>query len=142
MSLASDQLVLRNVAPRHLQFTGSIKYGVDNFEVIFTAVPTAPRGDGSVDLTYTEQDAREIATVLNEYRVIVDPGVNLINSALEAVQDAEALVLATEWPEFSEVDLTEVRHRMHTPIAFDGRNLFDPATLRDLGFQYFGIGRP
>jgi UDPglucose 6-dehydrogenase len=69
------------------------------------------------------------------------PRVNLTNSPLEAVQDAEALVLATEWPEFSDVDLTEVRHRMHTPIVFDGRNLFDPATLRDLGFQYFGIGR-
>jgi UDPglucose 6-dehydrogenase len=70
------------------------------------------------------------------------PGVHLANSALEAAQDAEALVLATEWPEFSEVDLTEVRDRMHTPIVFDGRNLFDPATIRDLGFQYFGIGRP
>src|SRR5258707_11587460 len=69
------------------------------------------------------------------------PGVHLSNSALEAVQDAETLVLATEWPEFSDVDLTEVRHRMHTPIVFDGRNLFDPATMRDLGFQYFGIGR-
>jgi UDPglucose 6-dehydrogenase len=69
------------------------------------------------------------------------PGVHLANSALEAVQDAEALVLATEWPEFGDVDLTEVRHRMHTPIVFDGRNLFDPITLRDLGFQYFGIGR-
>jgi nucleotide sugar dehydrogenase len=70
------------------------------------------------------------------------PGVHLANSALEAVQDAEALVLATEWPDFGNVDLTEVRRRMHTPIVFDGRNLFDPATMRDLGFQYYGIGRP
>jgi UDPglucose 6-dehydrogenase len=31
---------------------------------------------------------------------------------------------------------------MHTPIVFDGRNLFDPATMKDLGFQYYGIGRP
>ena len=381
-----EQIVLRNVAARRLQFSGSIEYGVDNSEVVFIAVPTPPRGDGSVDLTYIEQVAREIATVLKEYRVIVDkstvpvktgekvadtirrynkvnvdfdvvsnpeflregcavidlmepdrivigsnseralaimakvyepflapimvtdvnsaelikhaansflalkisyinalsaiceatgadiekvaegigadkrigrsflnaglgyggscfpkdvaafiaiseqigepfhllrevqrinqrqrerfvkrlrdtlwvlkdkriavwgltfkphtddvrssvaielvndliqeganvtaydpkgnqrvqeldlcPGVHLTNSALEAVQDAEALVLATEWPEFSEVDLPEVRHRMHTPIVFDGRNLFDPATMRDLGFQYFGIGRP
>ncbi len=381
-----EQLVLRNVAARRLQFTGSIEYGVDNSEVIFIAVPTPPRGDGSVDLTYIERVAREIASVLKEYRVIVDkstvpvktgekvadtirrynqvkvdfdvvsnpeflregsavidlmepdrivigsnseralaimakvyepflapimvtdvnsaelikhaansflalkisyinalsaiceatgadiekvaegigtdkrigrsflnaglgyggscfpkdiaafiaiseqigepfhllrevqrinqrqrerflnrlrdtlwvlkdkriavwgltfkphtddvrssvaielvndliregahvtaydpkgnqrvqelglcPGVHLTSSALEAVQDTEALVLATEWPEFSDVDLTEVRHRMHTPIVFDGRNLFDPATMRDLGFQYFGIGRP
>jgi UDPglucose 6-dehydrogenase len=70
------------------------------------------------------------------------PGVRLANSALEAVQDAETLILATEWPDFGNVDLTDVRRRMHTPIVFDGRNLFDPATMRDLGFHYYAIGRP
>ncbi len=70
------------------------------------------------------------------------PGVRLANSALEAVQDAETLVLATEWPDFGNLDLAEVHRRMHTPIVFDGRNLFDPATMRDLGFQYYAIGRP
>jgi UDPglucose 6-dehydrogenase len=70
------------------------------------------------------------------------PGVRLADSALAAVEDAEALVLATEWPDFGDIDLTDVYRRMHTPIVFDGRNLFDPATMRGLGFQYFGIGRP
>jgi len=70
------------------------------------------------------------------------PGVRLANSALEAVQDAETLVLATEWPDFGNLDLAEVHRRMHTPIVFDGRNLFDPTTMRDLGFQYYAIGRP
>jgi len=70
------------------------------------------------------------------------PGVRLANSALEAVEDAETLILATEWPDFANADLTEVRRRMHTPIVFDGRNLFDPATMRDLGFHYYAIGRP
>jgi UDPglucose 6-dehydrogenase len=70
------------------------------------------------------------------------PGVRLADSALAAVEDAEALILATEWPDFGDIDLTEVYRRMHTPIVFDGRNLFDPATMRGLGFQYFGIGRP
>ena len=69
------------------------------------------------------------------------PGVHLADSALAAAQDAGALVLATEWPEFSDVDFTEVRYRMHTPIVFDGRNLFDPTTMRDLGFQYFAVER-
>ncbi len=69
------------------------------------------------------------------------PGVRLANSALEAVEDAETLILATEWPDFGNADLTEVRRRMHTPIVFDGRNLFDPATMRDLGFHYYAIGR-
>ncbi|HZC35306.1 MAG TPA: UDP-glucose/GDP-mannose dehydrogenase family protein [Chthoniobacterales bacterium] len=70
------------------------------------------------------------------------PGVHLVGSALEAVDDAETLIIATEWPDFADVDLTEIHRRMHTPIVFDGRNLFDPATMRNLGFQYYGIGRP
>ena len=70
------------------------------------------------------------------------PGVRLADSALSAVRDAEALVLATEWPDFAAVDLAEVHRQMHTPIVFDGRNLLDPNTMRDLGFQYYSIGRP
>src|SRR6201982_3488115 len=67
-----EQLVLRNVSAHRLQFTGSIEQGVDNSQVIFIAVPTPPQTDGSVDLTYIERVAREIASVLKEYRVIVD----------------------------------------------------------------------
>jgi UDPglucose 6-dehydrogenase len=68
-------------------------------------------------------------------------GAILVDSALEAVKDAEALVLATEWKEFERVDLEQVRKLMHTPIVFDGRNLFDPVTMEELGFRYHGIGR-
>jgi UDPglucose 6-dehydrogenase len=68
-------------------------------------------------------------------------GAYLAKSALEAVENAEALVLATEWGEFERVDLVQVRDRMHTPLIFDGRNLFDPKTMKELGFAYFGIGR-
>jgi UDPglucose 6-dehydrogenase len=67
-----DQLVQRNVAAHRLSFSASIEEGVDNSEVIFIAVPTPPQLDGSVDLTYVERVAREIASVLKEYRVIVD----------------------------------------------------------------------
>jgi UDPglucose 6-dehydrogenase len=69
-------------------------------------------------------------------------GAHLAKSAMEAVENAEALVLATEWGEFERVDLVQVRDRMHTPLIFDGRNLFDPKTMKELGFTYFGIGRP
>jgi UDPglucose 6-dehydrogenase len=68
-------------------------------------------------------------------------GANFVNSALEAVDQAEALVIATEWDEFANVDLAIVKERMHTPIVFDGRNLFDPATMAKLGFHYHSIGR-
>jgi UDPglucose 6-dehydrogenase len=69
------------------------------------------------------------------------PGIVMKGSALEAATDAEALILATEWNEFNNVDLDEVKKAMHTPIVFDGRNLFDPGTMTQLGFQYYGIGR-
>ena len=63
------------------------------------------------------------------------------NSALDAVEGAEALVIATEWGEFANVDLEVVKKKMTTPIIFDGRNLYDPATMAKLGFQYHSIGR-
>jgi UDPglucose 6-dehydrogenase len=66
----------------------------------------------------------------------------LTTSALDAVEGAEALIIATEWSEFANVDLAEVKGKMTTPIVFDGRNLFDPETMRQLGFQYHSIGRP
>ena len=68
-------------------------------------------------------------------------GATLAKSALEAVQNAEALVLATEWNEFQRIDFEHVRKAMYTPIIFDGRNLFDPETMKELGFRYYGIGR-
>jgi len=63
------------------------------------------------------------------------------SSALEAITDAEALIIATEWNEFANVDLAVVKEKMRTPIVFDGRNLLDPETMRRLGFHYHSIGR-
>ena len=68
-------------------------------------------------------------------------GAIFANSALEATQNAEALIIATEWPEFANVDLEVVKGKMTTPIIFDGRNLFDPQTMAKLGFHYHSIGR-
>ena len=57
------------------------------------------------------------------------------------MNDAEALIIATEWKEFANVDLTVVKAKMRTPIVFDGRNLLDPETMRQFGFHYYSIGR-
>ena len=69
-------------------------------------------------------------------------GARLTLTALEAVEDAEALIIATEWAEFANVDLETVREKMHTPLIFDGRNLYDPETMSKLGFHYTSVGRP
>jgi UDPglucose 6-dehydrogenase len=63
------------------------------------------------------------------------------SSALEAVTDAEALIIATDWNEFSNVDLAVLKDKMRTPIVFDGRNLLDPETMRQFGFSYYSVGR-
>jgi UDPglucose 6-dehydrogenase len=68
-------------------------------------------------------------------------GAKFAQSALETVEGAEALIVATEWPEFANVDLAIVKEKMTTPIIFDGRNLFDPETMAKLGFHYHSIGR-
>lgn len=68
-------------------------------------------------------------------------GAKFVESALETVEGAEALVIATEWAEFANVDLAIVKEKMTTPIIFDGRNLFDPETMAKLGFHYHSIGR-
>jgi len=70
------------------------------------------------------------------------PGVKLVDSPLKAVKGAEALLLATEWKEFASVNLEDVKKAMHTPLVFDGRNFFDPATMSEMGFIYRAIGRP
>ena len=63
------------------------------------------------------------------------------SSALEAVTDAEALIIATDWNEFANVDFAVLKDKMRTPIVFDGRNLLDPETMRQFGFNYYSIGR-
>lgn len=72
---------------------------------------------------------------------LIPASVKLAATPMEAIDGSEALVLATEWNEFANQNLNEVRKRMHTPLVFDGRNLFDPQTMKDLGFIYYGVGR-
>jgi len=76
-----------------------------------------------------------------EWKLIDPAKVKIVQTPLDAVQDAEALILATEWKEFSNVDFAEVKQRMHTALVFDGRNLFDPETMKEFGFTYHAVGR-
>ncbi|HSD29424.1 MAG TPA: UDP-glucose/GDP-mannose dehydrogenase family protein [Vicinamibacteria bacterium] len=59
----------------------------------------------------------------------------------EAVVGADALVVVTEWNEFREPDFAKIRSLMRHPAVFDGRNIYTPEVLRQLGFHYEGIGR-
>src|SRR3954452_22671777 len=68
-------------------------------------------------------------------------GVQIVGSILEAVQDADAAVIVTEWGELKELASPEVHAAMKTPLIVDGRNLLDPDKTRAAGFTYEGIGR-
>jgi UDPglucose 6-dehydrogenase len=69
-------------------------------------------------------------------------GIELSDSVLDAVRNADAAVIVTEWPELSTLAAPEVRDAMARPLIIDGRNLLDPVATRAAGFTYEGIGRP
>jgi UDPglucose 6-dehydrogenase len=68
-------------------------------------------------------------------------GITFANSALAALDGADALLIVTEWKEFRSPDFDELRRRLKEPLVFDGRNLFDPALMKSMGVQYHAIGR-
>ena len=67
-----EELVKKNVAAGRLSFTNSTAEGVEKSDVIFIAVPTPPQPDGSVDLSYIERVARDIAGAMTSYKIVVD----------------------------------------------------------------------
>ena len=70
------------------------------------------------------------------------PDIRHADSALEAVEGADVLLIATEWPEFAMVDLASVASRMRGHRIVDARNLLDPKAVRAAGLDYWGLGRP
>lgn len=66
--------------------------------------------------------------------------VNYVTSKYTALNDADALILVTEWKEFRSPDLDEIKKRLKNPIIFDGRNQYDRKELKNMGFEYFQIG--
>jgi UDPglucose 6-dehydrogenase len=76
-------------------------------------------------------------------RALVDQSAKItyVNSASEALKDADALVVATEWKEFRSPDFQVLKSALKSAVIFDGRNLYDPAQVRAFGFEYFGVGR-
>ena len=69
------------------------------------------------------------------------PDLRLCESAAEALEGADALVIVTEWQEFRSPDFEQIRRELATPVIFDGRNLYDPKLLAKQGFTHYAIGR-
>jgi UDPglucose 6-dehydrogenase len=75
-------------------------------------------------------------------RGIFGSKVTFADGSYAALTGADALAIVTEWNEFREPDHARMRKLMRTPVIFDGRNIYDPVRMRELGFTYQGIGRP
>jgi UDPglucose 6-dehydrogenase len=74
--------------------------------------------------------------------ILHSTNLSMTDNAYDAMKDADALVVLTEWPEFAQLDLDEVKRLLAHPIVFDGRNLFDRIKMAELGFTYVSVGRP
>jgi UDPglucose 6-dehydrogenase len=74
-------------------------------------------------------------------KIFTDKTVVIVDSAMAALEGADALAIITEWQEFRSPDFAAIKARLKTPAIFDGRNLYDPAVLKGLGIEYFPIGR-
>lgn len=70
-----------------------------------------------------------------------NPSVTFARNAMEAVVGVDALAIVTEWKTFRAPDFTAVKAALKSPVVFDGRNLYEPGTMRGYGFEYYPIGR-
>lgn len=69
------------------------------------------------------------------------PDVEYCSDPYAVAQDADAIILVTEWNEFKQLDMKRIKSLMRRPVLIDGRNIYDPARMRELGFTYRGMGR-
>ena len=68
-------------------------------------------------------------------------GITFSKDCYQAVEDADLLIILTEWNEFKQLDLLEIKKLMRKPNIVDGRNIYDPKKAREMGFIYLGVGR-
>jgi len=81
---------------------------------------------------------------MEKARAVLPPDESLRYACNEfgAAQDAHALLVVTEWPQFALLDLDRLRQVMRYPVVVDGRNLFSLKKMAEAGFHYYSMGRP
>jgi len=92
---------------------------------------------GAKIIAYDPQAMKQAKLFLKEW----DRQIEYVDSMMEAVHKVDALLLITDWEEFKKPDFTEMIKGMKQPIVFDGRNQYDPVHMKNLGFEYYCIGR-
>ena len=69
------------------------------------------------------------------------PNIDYAPDIPKAIKGKDALVIVTEWPQFAHLDLKDVKDLMKKPIIVDGRNIYDPKKVKEIGIKYVGIGQ-
>ncbi len=101
----------------------------------------APSIDIAKVLLAAGSEVRAFDPAAMERSRLLLPEVEYLKDAYQVAAGADALVLVTEWNEFRHLDMARVKQLMRRPVIVDGRNIYDPAAMRGLGFTYRGVGR-
>jgi UDPglucose 6-dehydrogenase len=68
-------------------------------------------------------------------------GIEYCDDPYEMARGCDALMVVTEWNEFKQLDLEQMKGQLRQPVIFDGRNIYDPDQMKELGYTYRGMGR-
>ena len=101
----------------------------------------APSIDIAQALTTAGAKVRGFDPVAMEVAGPILPAVEMFDDPYSMAKGCDALMVITEWNEFKQLDLKKVKGLLKSPIIFDGRNIYDPATMKKMGFKYRGMGR-
>jgi UDPglucose 6-dehydrogenase len=101
----------------------------------------APSMDIAQGLSRAGATVRGYDPVAMEVAAPLLPAVQMFKNPYEMAKDCDALIIVTEWNEFKQLDLEKVKGLLKTPVIMDARNIYDPVTVRAMGFKYRAIGR-
>lgn len=77
----------------------------------------------------------------NAKKIFTDKSIEYFSSPFDTAKEADILLILTEWDEFRSIDLNRLKNEMNGQYIFDGRNIYDPAEMNQLGFMYYSVGR-
>ncbi|MGB8479632.1 MAG: nucleotide sugar dehydrogenase [Acidobacteriaceae bacterium] len=86
--------------------------------------------------------AYDPAAMKNAQAVLPEGSVAFAENAYQVMDEADALVVLTDWVEFSHLDMVQIKQRLGSPIVLDGRNMFDSSAMKEMGLTYVCVGRP
>jgi UDPglucose 6-dehydrogenase len=78
---------------------------------------------------------------ISSVKTVFDRKLEFFENAYDALNDADALLVVTEWNEFRNPDFSKMKKLMRKPVILDGRNIYDPKEMKEKGFEYYCIGR-